>query len=216
MKADLDTEQFYNKKASLYQRVFIGYLNWGKELYKFFKKTGYLQPNSKVLDAGCGTGAVTKALYKISKEKEYKGIQFYGFDLTENMLRIFQKWLAAVKADDITLAKANVLEPSSLPAEWKSFDLVVSSAMLEYLPREKVKDALSNLKNMLKPNGKLVVFITKRNLLTAWFAGKWWKGNLYKKSEIKKAFVEAGFGQIDFPKFTFGWSNAITVIEGRN
>lgn len=216
MKVNQDAEELYNEKASLYQKVFIGILNWGKELNQFFRKTNYLQPNYKVLDAGCGTGAVTKVLYQISNENGYAGIQFYGFDLTENMLNIFQRWIVSTQANNIELARANVLEPHSLPVEWSSFDLIVSSAMLEYLPRDKVKEALSNLKAMLKNEGTLVVFITKRNLLTSWFAGRWWKANLYKKSEIKKAFIEAGFEKIAFRKFTFGWSSAIIVIEGKN
>jgi ubiquinone/menaquinone biosynthesis C-methylase UbiE len=216
MNTSHDAEKLYNDKASLYQKVFIGYLNWGKQLENFFRNTSYLQPNLKVLDAGCGTGAVTKALYKISHEKGYAGIQFYGFDLTENMLKIFQQWIITAEATNIQIAKANVLNTSDLPVEWGSFDLIVSSAMLEYLPRETVKDALANLKKMLKGDGKLVVIITKRNLLTKWFAGKWWEANLYKKAEIRQAFVEAGFEKIEFCKFTLGWSSAIIVIEGEN
>lgn len=216
METSQNAEKLYNQKASLYQKVFIGYLNWGKELDRFFRKATYLKPNLKVLDAGCGTGAVTKALFKISTERGYSGIQFYGFDLTENMLKIFQQWITITEAKNIQLFRANVLDISTLPADWGSFDLIISSAMLEYLPRKNVKDALSNLKKLLKTDGKLVILITKRNLLTKWFAGKLWKANLYKKSEIRQAFVDAGFEKIVFGKFTLGWSSAIIVIEGEN
>ncbi len=215
MKANQNAENFFNKRASLYQRVFIGLLNWGNQLENFFRKTNYLQPNIKILDAGCGTGAVTETLHQIAHEKGYTGIQFFGFDLSENMLNIFQQWVDSAKADNISIAKADVLNPNSLPAGWNSFDLIITSTMFEYLPRNKVKDALSNLKDRLKTDGTIVVIITKRNLLTAWVAGKWWKGNLYKKTEIKQAFVDAGFEKIEFRKFTFAWSNFIIVIEGR-
>jgi ubiquinone/menaquinone biosynthesis C-methylase UbiE len=215
MESSRETENLYNQKASLYQRVFIGFLNWGKQLSSFFRKSDYVRSNLKVLDAGCGTGIVTKTLYRIADENGYSGIQFYGFDLTENMLKIFRKWIDEVNARNVKIAEADVLDTNSLPIEWKDFDLIVSSTMLEYLPRDKVKDALVNLKNMLRPNGTIVVIITKRNLLTAWFAGKWWNANLYNKTEIKKAFMEAEFQKIDFRKFSFGWSSAITVIEGK-
>ena len=132
------------------------------------------------------------------------------------MLKIFQQWITSAKANNIELAKADVLDTNSLPVGWNSFDLIVSSTMLEYLPRDKVKDALSNLKNMLKPEGTMVVMITKRNLLTALIAGKWWKANLYKKAEIRQAFAESGFEKIAFRKFSFGWSSAIIVIEGES
>ena len=68
---------------------------------------------------------------------------------------------------------------------------------------------------MLRPEGKIVVIITKRNLLTSWLAGKWWKANLYKKAEIQQAFWDAGFERVVFKKFSFGWSRAIIVIEGQ-
>ncbi len=215
MKTKENAEQLFNNRAAQYQKVFIEFLNWGKQLDKFFKKTNYLQPNIKVLDAGCGTGAVTETLRRMAKEKGYTGIQFFGFDLSENMLNIFQQWIDKTAADNISLAKADVLDPNSLPAAWNSFDLIITSTMFEYLPRDKVKTALSKLKDRLKTDGTIVVIITKRNLLTAWFAGKWWKGNLYKKNEIKQAFVDAGFEKVEFRKFTFAWSNFIIVIEGK-
>jgi ubiquinone/menaquinone biosynthesis C-methylase UbiE len=216
MKGSDSAEELYTGKASLYQKVFIGFLHWDKQIANFFKKSSYLQSNIKVLDAGCGTGAVTKNLYQIAAEKSYWGIQFYAFDLTENMLQIFRKWITDTQANNIKLAKADVLDTKNLPIEWKDFDLIVSSTMLEYLPRDKVKDALSNLKGMLRPDGKIVVIITKRNLLTSWLAGRWWKANLYKKAEIQQAFLDAGFEKIAFKKFSFGWSSAILVIEGQN
>ncbi len=215
MKSSNQAEQLYAERASLYQKVFIGLLNWGKQLDNFFRKSDYLQPNFRVLDAGCGTGVVTKTLYQIAKEKRIEGIQFCAFDLTENMLEIFRKWISAEGANDIEVAQANVLDANGLPAKWREFDLIVSSTMLEYLPRDEVKEALTNLKRLLKQGGTILVIITKRNLLTSWFAGKWWKANLYKKAEIKQAFQDAGFMEVTFKKFTFGWSSAIIVIEAK-
>ena len=38
MEAKGDAEKLYNDKASLYQKVFIGFLNWGKELVQVLHK----------------------------------------------------------------------------------------------------------------------------------------------------------------------------------
>ena len=154
MKDSNSAEELYTGKASLCQKVFIGFLHWDKQLANIFKKSSYLQSNIKVLDAGCGTGVVTKSLYQIAEEKSYCGVQFYAFDLTESMLEIFRKWITQSQVNNIKLAKTDVLDTKSLPIEWRDFDLIISSAMLEYLPREKVKDALTNLRQCLDQKAK--------------------------------------------------------------
>jgi ubiquinone/menaquinone biosynthesis C-methylase UbiE len=220
MKTNNEVSQaqaLYTEKASLYQKVYISFLQWGKELHAFFGKSNYLQPHLKILDAGCGTGIVTRTLYQLAKEKGIEGIQFYAFDLTLNMLKNFQQWIKAEDADNIELAQSDVLDPKVLPSHWRDFDLIVCSEMLEYLSRDKVKDAIANLKQLLKKEGVLLIFITKRNWLTWWFAGVWWKANLYNKAEIQKAILDAGFKEITFKKFawvlTRVWSSSSMAIE---
>ncbi len=208
-------EELYTEKASLYDRFFIGFLGWGKQLKAFFQKTNYLHPNMKVLDAGCGTGAITQALYELTQKRRYEGLQFHAFDISESMLEIFQQWISARGASNIQLAKADVLKTDALQPNWQEYDLIVTSTMLEYLPRPKVKNALLNLKALLKSDGMLLVFVTKRNLITRWLAGRWWKANLYTKSEIQKSLEGADFGQMTFRKFVRWWSSAILVIEAK-
>src|SRR3990172_12677929 len=66
-----DVEELYTERASFYDRFFINFLGWGRELEAFFRKSSYLAPTSKVLDAVCGTGVVTRSLYKLAAEKGY-------------------------------------------------------------------------------------------------------------------------------------------------
>ncbi len=167
----------------------------------------------KILDAGCGTGVITKTLYKLAQEKGFDGIQFHGFDLTESMLRIFQQWVEREGARNIELAQADVLKLETLPQNWKEYDLIVTSTMLEYLPKAEVKNALISLENRLNDNGVLLVFITKRNLLTRLFAGRWWKANLYTKREILKMLENNERLHVEFKKFPKWWSSFILVFE---
>ena len=215
MKNNDKVEELYTEKASLSDRFFIGFLGWGKELESFFRKTNYLRQNMKVLDAGCGTGIITKTLYLLAKEKSYEYIEFHAFDLTANMLEIFKQWVKKQDANTIELAQADVLKIEALPQHWKEHDLIVTSTMLEYLPKPEVKNALINLKHLLKNDGSLLVFITSRNFITRWLAGKWWKANLYTKSEAQKMFQDASFGEVTFKKFTRWWSSSILVIEAK-
>jgi ubiquinone/menaquinone biosynthesis C-methylase UbiE len=215
VKCDISVQELYTKRASLYHRLFIDFLGWGKELQTFFQRSDHLHPNLKILDAGCGTGIITRVLYQLAADKQYKEIQFHAFDLTQSMLDVFQQWIAAQQADNIEVRQANVLELSGLPTDWSAFDLFVSSTMLEYLPPEKVKDALANLSLLLKPNGTILVIVTRRNLLTRWVAKKWWKTNVYEEGEIRRFFQELDFVHIESRKLSAVWSNSIMAVEAK-
>jgi ubiquinone/menaquinone biosynthesis C-methylase UbiE len=129
----------YTQKAKLYQFFFVDFLKWGKVLETFFQEKAYLRSGMKILDAGCGTGIVTKVLYGLARRKGFDGITFHGFDLTPAMLELFQQWMQKEGVQDIQLQQANVLDlENKLPENWIGYDLIVSSAMLGYIPEEKL------------------------------------------------------------------------------
>ncbi len=202
-----EAEKLYTEKASLYHRVFVDFFRYGKALKLFFLKYDYLRSNMKILDAGCGTGILTRVLYEISAEKKLSGILFYGFDLTQSMLDIFSQWILNNNAKNVKIRKANVLELKRLPQDWNNYDLIVSSAMLEYIPVEEVAYALLNLKSKLKKGSTLVVFITKQNFIMRFLVALWWKANIYNKKDIRKIFQVAGFRKISFRKFPVRYMN---------
>lgn len=208
-----EAQNLYAGRASFYERLFVRFLGWSRELERFFQKSDTMQRNSKILDAGCGTGVITRVLYELARKRDYGGITFHAFDLTQEMLDVFHQWAVERGADDIDMRQADVLKMETLPQGWKDYDLIISSTMLEYLPGHKVKEALINLRNLLGTGGRLLVFVTKRNLMTRWLARKWWKTNIYAESEIESLFRDAGFHTIKFGKLSPGWSSSIMVIE---
>jgi ubiquinone/menaquinone biosynthesis C-methylase UbiE len=126
----------YAKRAAFYEKWYVGRLGWGRELDAFFRGYDFLRPSHKVLDAGCGTGVITRTLYRIAEEKHYEGIWFHAFDMKPNMLDIFQERIEERGFKDVDIAQADVLMPESIPTAWKDYNLVVSSALLEYIPKE--------------------------------------------------------------------------------
>lgn len=213
MKASNSVQKLYAERASFYDRLFVNFLGWGKELQRFFQNSNYLHPDARILDAGCGTGIITRILYQLARDKGYQTVQFHAFDLTQNMLDVFQEWITEHEATNVELRQADVLELEALPSNWNEYDMIVSSTMLEYLPTEKVPQALRNLKQLLKPEGLLLLFVTRRNLITRLLAEKWWKTKVYEESEIRSILRGLGFSEIISRKLSPGWSASIIAIE---
>ena len=155
------------------------------------------------MEAGCGTGALTFAVWDAAERRGVRLGAFDAFDLTPAMLDRLRASLRRRCVGGIRLAEANVLHLDTLPPDWRDYDLVVSASMLEYVPRERFADALHGLRERLKDGGRFVLFVTRRNPLTRVLIGRWWRSNLYTGAELTPAFRAAGFSRIGFPGFPF-------------
>ncbi|SDJ17827.1 class I SAM-dependent methyltransferase [Alteribacillus bidgolensis] len=206
-------EKLYTKRALTYESLYVNRLGWGKELYTFFRNYNYLKSQLKVLDAGCGTGVITRTLNKIVNELGYDELVFNAFDLTQGMLDIFQKQITEEGLNNIELARADVLNLDSLPNNWNEYDLIISSALLEYIPKEQISNALVNLKQLLKEEGKMLIFITRRNFVTNLTGKLWWKTNLFEEDKFQKILRDVGFRKIEQRNLQSRWSKYIMVFE---
>jgi 2-polyprenyl-3-methyl-5-hydroxy-6-metoxy-1,4-benzoquinol methylase len=199
--------RFFTANARSYH-AFIDALRYGAGLRAFLGRNNYLRPGMKVLDAGCGTGALTRAMHQIARRNGTQGLTFHAFDLTPAMIALLQEWLQEHAENDAEIRQANVLQLETLPPTWRDYDLIVSSAMLEYLPKSDLAAALRNLSGLLAANGLLVVFISRENLLMHGLIRIWWKGNLYARRELEHNFADAGlrFRFLRFPSL-YGYLN---------
>jgi len=108
-----------------------------------------LQPGIKALDAGCGPGYLLTELAK-------RQFQMSGMDGAEEMLKS-----AATRVDSLPPAypadfKQGDIE--ALPYDNESFDLVVSTGVIEYL-KDDIR-VLADMYRVLKPGGYLVLPVT--------------------------------------------------------
>lgn len=207
-----EIQKLYTERASFYDFFFLDFLGVGKRIEGFLRQSDYVKPHFKILDAGCGTGNTTKSLYAISREKGYENVKFHAFDLTQAMLDLFQQWIEKVGANNITLKRADVLNLEQLPHDWNEYDRIVSCGMLEYLPKDKIQQALNSLLQLLKHDGRLVVFITSRNFITKLFIERWWKANTYDEQELQKIFSNISFSEF---KITKKWWRSMFTIEAK-
>lgn len=217
MKATESVSHLYEKRAFTYESLYVKRLGWARALYDFFRGAAVFQPGMRILDAGCGTGIITRTLIKIADERGHEGMAFYAFDLTPAMLEVFRTMLANEKGSRrVEMAQANVLQLDLLPPDWNQFDVIISSALLEYLPEDRLVEAVRGLKQRLSESGRLLVFATRRNWLTNLTGKLWWKTRLFQRGEIQRILQEAGFERIRQKELPSKWSRFIEVFEAGN
>jgi len=193
--------ELYTDRKRSYVR-FVNILRYPQAIRAFFRGSPLLGSGLRVLDAGCGTGIISLALRDALTERGFEepDVQ-HAFDLTPAMLADFRETLRARSIERVELARADVLELDTLPSDWTGYDLIVSGSMMEYLPRDRLSDALAGLRARSKPGGRLILFITRQNLLMDPLIGRWWDANLYRRDELQDAFLRAGFESVAFRRF---------------
>lgn len=104
-----------------------------------------LKEGLRVLDVGCGTGAISKGIAKVIGPKG----QVIGIDNTEKFI------LSGRESYQDTLNLRLVHSDLFNFYDDEKFDLIVSARTLQWLSNP--KDALIKMKSLLKPNGKVSI-----------------------------------------------------------
>jgi len=116
-------------------------------------------PGRRLLDIGCGTGALTLACAQV-------GSEVVGIDINAGMLEVAQRKVAAAGLDDrVELVEIGAMEIEDRFAP-ASFDAVVSClAFSELLPEERAY-VLRTARSRLRPGGGVVIAdeVTPRSL----------------------------------------------------
>jgi SAM-dependent methyltransferase len=195
-----DARRLFTERPDVYSR-FIRAVRYPEGLRAFWRASPLLRPGLRLLEAGCGTGALTFGVWDAASRRGIELGRFDAFDLTPAMLERLRAGLRRRDITGIRLVEANVLHLDTLPTDWRDYDLVVSASMLEYVPRERFVESLRALRERLHERGRFVLFITRRNPLTRVLIGRWWQSNLYTAPELLRACQAAGFSRIRFPGF---------------
>jgi ubiquinone/menaquinone biosynthesis C-methylase UbiE len=150
-----DPVSIYDRFTNLYDLMFRvnGY---GRSVERYLRENPLpLAAGARVLDAGCGTGLLTLAFLRAHA----RPAEVASIDLSRRSLqtarRAVQKREGRGARRKVTFAQADAL---SLPFADETFDLVLTSGVLEYLP---LGEGLRELARVLAPGG-LLFFVPVR------------------------------------------------------
>ncbi|MGI9168510.1 MAG: class I SAM-dependent methyltransferase [Pyrinomonadaceae bacterium] len=147
-KTEAPAGSYYDKIARLYDLTFK--LNgYGRSLDQYFAANPLpISRGARILDAGCGTGLLSLALLRAFRFP----VNIIALDLSATSIIEANKALVQSpgRRRDVSFTQGNLL---SLPFSDDSFDLVVTSGALEYVP---LKDGLDEIARVIAPEGHLL------------------------------------------------------------
>jgi len=135
-----------------------------------------------ICDLGCGPGQIARYLHR-------QGVQTLGIDLSPNMVAE-----AGRLNPEIPFHQGDML---SLPDAEYSYGGIAAFYCIIHIPRERVVDALREMKRVLKPGGILLVTFHVGSEIK--HLDEWWEKpvNLdfayYQPAEMETWLIEAGF-----------------------
>lgn len=133
-----------NKRLTKYYDVFVNLVFVGQALQKRTLSLLSLGSGQKFLDIGCGTGTLVCLV-----KSEYTNVKVYGADPDKSVLDAATK-KAKLSGLDIQYVQAGA---EKLPFADNTFDVITSSLAFHHMPLFIKREALLEIKRILKPAG---------------------------------------------------------------
>ena len=179
--ARLINEKFFDKIARQYDGGVAGKIV--RKMHLRVVRLINIKNNSKVLDAGCGTGDLLSIL------AENKSLKLYGIDISKEMIKISKKKLK-------NKAKIGLSSVEKLKFAKNYFDYVFSiDAFHHYESQDK---AMENFQKILKKRGNLIIVDVNFGIFN-WLFHLIEPGNtkMYSKEGMIKIFKKYKFKKIE-------------------
>ena len=139
-------DEFFDNRLDIYDEHQLNCIESAKEFYPFTASVLPMNPGSRVLDLGCGTGLELDEFFVLNPTAEVVGV-----DLAKGMLEELKK-----KHKDKNLKTIND-SYFDVPFENGAYDAVVSVESLHHFSFEKKTKFYSKLRLSLKPSGYFIL-----------------------------------------------------------
>ncbi len=161
------------------ERDFWWYRGMREILYRMLTRAAQKLPGASVLEAGCGTGYMSKLL------TERYGWRMTPLDLGREGLEYARGYgLGRLVQGDI----------SALPFKDAAFDGVVSLDVVVHLPRGSEGAALQEFARVVKPGGLLALRVSALDALHSRHSEFAHERQRFTRTRVKRAVEAAGFG----------------------
>jgi len=165
-----------------------------------------IKPGQRVLDVGCGTGALLKAMTRVQPDARLTGV-----DPTQEMLSLARQGLPG----RVTLKRGRA---ESLPFENESFDTVVSCNMFHYL--RDPERALAETRRVLKLGGNLVITDWCHDYLACKLCHAYLSifdpahFTVYGTADCRKLLHQSEFHDVEVNRYKINWIWGMMTVKG--
>lgn len=194
-------EAMYDDAAPRYDRRWSAYI---EATVRATAAAIALRPRERLLDVGCGSGALLQHL-----RATRPGAQTLGIDVSREMLGVARRRLGA----GAPLAQADV---ASLPFANTFFDVVASVSSLHYWA--KPERAFDEITRTLKPGGRVILTDWCRDFFTTRLTDRYLRirqagyHRAYHASELRRMFETRGL-RVYIRRYRIGiWWGMMTAV----
>lgn len=178
--------KFFNRIAKWYDVSLFRKIN--ERIIERVVRLINVKHDSKILDAGCGTGILLEIFYA-----EEKKLGLYGIDISEKMIKIAKNKLG-------NNANLSLQSVEGFDFNGNDFDYVFSIDAFHHYTNQKI--AISNFYRILKRGGEFIVVDFSFGKIGNWIFHHIEPGNnkMHTASEFKQLFREHNFLDIQQKK----------------
>lgn len=207
-KAKNKTQNFYDRIADVHDLMMK--INGYRDSVAKYLRSLDLQIDSDdfVLDAGSGTGIITKGFYKAG----FRPRKTIVYDLSHKSLEVSREQFKKDKKTNeknISAVQGNILQ---LPFSDETFELVLTCGVLEYVSLAK---GLNEMARVMKKGAKLILIPVKPSFVGA-VLEILYSFKLHPIEDVRKVSQKQFniIGDYEFPiTEPIGWSKKIFLLE---